>query len=364
MSTTIDKILHARNLVGMIQAVKPGVTEVLPDGFLSITPKRIIGNTGTYKKVSGRRDVALAVQYGSPSRVASMKGVSDVQFTAWHSFMHMNHPAAVYAQLASGMTGQFDSGRSEIMRQTRDFAQIFENARAALRHSALFSGKIYLAEGGGLLPSSSGAVVTIDFGVPSGNQNQLDIDGAGAVIGAPWGTAGTSIIGDLEDLRDRMTKATGYVPRHIFFGSNIRGYLMNNTEIGKLLQSDAGLASSMRSRSFDFLDFTWHAASGAFYEDTSGTVRSWVGADTIVVTPDPSADWWEPVEGSFMVPGMGADQTFMDGEAALGGLEQVYGRFSYAELLKDPPGIKQYFGDTYLPLLKVPSAIAIGDVTP
>jgi len=45
-------------------------------------------------------------------------------------------------------------------------------------------------------------------------------------------------------------------------------------------------------------------------------------------------------------------------------LREQAGMFSYAEMLTDPPSIKMVAGDTFLPVIKVPKAVFIADVTP
>jgi hypothetical protein len=53
-----------------------------------------------------------------------------------------------------------------------------------------------------------------------------------------------------------------------------------------------------------------------------------------------------------------------DALTAVNNLSIVYGKFSYGVPTHDPVGVKHYAGDTFLPLLKVPSAIFQVDVTP
>jgi len=48
----------------------------------------------------------------------------------------------------------------------------------------------------------------------------------------------------------------------------------------------------------------------------------------------------------------------------LGNVMEVYGQFSYATVTRNPVGLEHAARDTFLPLIKVPDAIFIGDVVP
>lgn len=364
MAKTIQQVLHAKSLTGLIQAINPGLPRVLPNGFYTPT-RNVRGNTAEYTKVEGRRDVAMAVQYGSKSKAATQKGVARVPVTLWHSFMNMAHNAEVLDMLRQYDRPEAQNfGMQELERQSRGFATIFENTRQSLMHSALFTGYIYLDGDGNLLPTSSGAAITIDFGVPAAHRSQLDILGAGNIIAASWATAGTDIIAHINGVKSALTRKTGYVPMHAFYGKNIPSYFARNTGIGALLQTDRQLAEGLGSNgTFQVGGLTWHNAQDAMFVDQNGAIQGWLGDDSVIFTPNPGADWWELLNGSYVVPN-GVKSIGGTAVDMLADLQRVFGRFSYADLTLDPPGITHYAGDTFLPVLKVPLAIAIADVTP
>ena len=215
-------------------------------------------------------------------------------------------------------------------------------------------------------PSSSGAAVTVDYSVPSGNKGQLDVFGSGAIIGASWATASTKIITHIRNIKKASIKKTGYQLAHCFYGENIAGYLSSNTEAKEYLARNPAMNQQILSTGEipdGFMGLIWHPVDDAFFEDKNGTLQGQIGADDIVFVPEPSQDWYELVQGSFVIP-TNLGSVTPDATAAVGSLTEVFGMYGYAKITDDPAGIKQFAGDTFLPTIKVPGAVFIADTTP
>lgn len=366
MAKTLQQILGARNLVGVIQGIKGGVpTDILPASFMRIT-RRVEGDHCTYTKIEGTRKTARMVLYGSPSRNRNLKGVSEVPIKLIHTAEHIIHKPVTLLNLKNmDNENKQKLGRMEITRQSREFRQLFDNLRMAAVFAVLSSGYVYFDEDGNLLPNSSGAFYTIDFQVPSGNKNYLDVFGTGAIIGATWATAGTDIIGDVVALKKAARKLTGYPIIEAFYGENILKYFLGNTVLKEMINRNTGFQTAFTSNEIPdgFLGLKWTPAYEAFFQDDDGTNQDFWSGDKIVFTPTPSPDWWEYIEGSYPVP-TNLGSVHGDGAGALGNVTEVNGMFNYAILLEDPVTIKQVAGDTMIPVLKVPGAIFIADVTP
>ncbi len=369
MSQTIQDILGGQNLTGLIQGVKSGIPHNLPGGFLSIT-RNVEGDTATYRRVEGTRQTARLAAYGSPSQRRSLSGITEVPVKLLHSHEHVIHSAGVLENLQ-----RFDSpnhqqlGRDEVARQTQSFRRLFENLRVASVCSMLGSGKIWFDAQGNLLPDATGATVTIDYNVPADHQGQL-----GGIIDAGWDAAETDIIGQVIAMKAKAARDTGYPIRHAFYGRNIPGYIAGNNHAQSLIGGNPALSHAMATTGdmpAGFLDLQWHPAYDAYYLDADGQVQSFFGDDSIVFTPEPSADWYELLQGSYAIPQgvAGLNQHDPAGETgdatgALSALTSAYGLFSYSVLMTDPVAVKQVAGDTFLPTLKVPASIFIADVTP
>lgn len=365
MAKTIEQVLAARNLCGLIRGVVTGVpSDILPPSFL--TPNKTVeGNHGTYTQVNGTRKTARIVQYGSPSQKRGLAGISEKAVTLLHTFEHQHHnPLVLQNLLSEDSEVKQTMGKQTVARQVSEFGALFKNLRISAVYSALAQGAIYFDADGNLLPTASGATVTVDYGVPAGNKAQLDVFGSGAIISASWATAGTLIGNQIRALKKAARKKTGYPIVHAFYGSSIPDYLLANTQIQALIAASPRLSEAAAAGDVPqgLCGLQWHPVDQAFYDDANDVLQDWFGADTVVFTPEPSPDWYEFLEGTYPVPN--SLTVSADASAALGNVTAQAGPFSYAVVTDDPVGIKHLAGDTFLPVMKVPGAIFISDVTP
>ena len=357
---TLESILGARNLCGMIQAVKSGVPRRLPDSFFKAT-RRVNGNTAEYFKFTGTRKMARVTAYGSPAKGRELKDVSLQPVVLMHTFESIKMPGGVLVNLLDPQGGQKQElGMEEVSRQVAEFAALFDNLRVNSVQMALASGSLNFDTDGNLLPGAAGAQFSVNFTIPAGNQGQLDVMGTGnPIISAPWSNSGTPIIKQIGLLQQQAVQLTGYEIAHAFYGTNIPSYLANNTE-GQAFLSRNPMANQQ------YLDtgqipqgvagLQWHALGSAFFEDPTGTVQSLLGPDSIVFTPEPSPEWYELVEGSMVVP-TDLGKLGGSGAAVLPDLREAFGRFAYAKVTDNPVAIEMFAGDTFLPLIKVPAAV-------
>lgn len=363
---TIQQILGADNLTGVIQSVKPGLqADFLPPQFLTVN-RRVEGDNCTYKRVNGTRRLARLAAYGSPSRTRDQAGISEVAVKLMHTIENQTFNPSVLTNLTNidNPTRQ-QLGQQEIARQTAEFKQYFTNLRTASVLSTLSKGAMYFDGNGDMLASSTGSVVSVDFGIPSGNRDQLDVFATGTgCISANWGTTTTNIPSDIKKIKKAALHLTGYPLRHAFYGENILSYLLANNYVSKLIAARADYAQAFNSGEIPngFMNLDWHPADSAFFVDANDAVQELWDADQIVFTPEVSGDWWEVIEGSYPVPT--SINIAADASEAAANVKLVSGMFSYGQVLTDPVTIKQIAGDTFLPIIKVPGAIFIADVAP
>jgi len=360
MSKTLQQLLGGVNKIGTIESVKSGLPDVLPAGFL--TPgRRVVGRNVSFDRVAGRREFARQNQYGAPARLVERAGRSAVNVNMLHSFDMIYHDPMVLQNLLRQDSAQLQAlAVDEVVRQTALFKRRYANTRIGAVYSMLANGKVWIDADGNLLFSSTNAVETVDFGVPAANQNQLD-----GIIGASWATAGTDLVGDVIAVKKKALQTTGLPLRHAFYGANVPGYILGNTNAKALISGNPSLAFQGFSTGevpSGFCGLEWHPACDAFGLDSAGAVAEFFGPDTVVFTPEPGPEWYELVEGSFIVPN---DLGGVSEEAAqaLDGLSQVFGMFSYAKVTDNPATVVQFAGDTFLPILKNGSAVFIADVT-
>ena len=103
MGVPLQQILGAKNIIGMIQGIKPGLREkILPPAMLQGSQK-VSGNYGTYRKTIGERRAAKITSYGSPAAVYEPTGVAEVPVHFLHSFQQISFkPECLLNLLAEG----------------------------------------------------------------------------------------------------------------------------------------------------------------------------------------------------------------------------------------------------------------------
>ncbi len=362
MAKSLQEILHFRALTGLIQGVKGGVPgDWLDPGLLgNLNP--IKGIDASYTKVESTRQVAELVHYGNPSVARSLSGVTEVPVRLLHTMM--NH---VYKQEILQKLRNYDNpdvqamGQAEVDRMSTEFSTLFRNLRISTVASMLRFGAIYF-NGRFLLPSASGATITIDFQVPANNKDQLN-----GIIATKWDDTSAKIQQQITNLKKTAMQTSGYPLTTAYYGSAIWDFLNKNTTFKSLLTASSGFNAEFQQGEIPdgYMGLRWKPAYQAFFVDSGGTTREWFPEDFVVFTPDVSPEWFETLEGSYSVP---TDIGVVErGEgsavAALGNLADINGGFSYATMINDPVSIKQVSGDTFLPVLKVPAAIYIADTS-
>ena len=359
MAVDLQTILGVKQLTTTINNVAGGVPNRLPPGFLTTT-RPVEGDQATYMKIDNTRKTARQQSYGGPPKPADQVGRTEVPVKLIHSLEDQNHKPHTLLNLLDDNGAKQAMGAAEVGRQTGEFARRFQNLRLGAIYSMLTLGLIYFDADGDLLPSSSGAVISIDFSVPAANQNQ-----AGGIIGTTWATDSVDIVGDVIALKEAALKATGLMPVHALYGANIPEYLFSNTVLNAMISRNASLnAVAAQGVVPPILGMQWWDMTGAFYEDADGTNRDFWGGDALVLIPEVSRDWYELLEGSLPVAtalgNVGGEATDM-----LTDIELITGMFSLATVGQAAPAtINQIAGDTFLPTLMNGAAIYILDVVP
>lgn len=367
MAKSLQEILGGRNMTGVIKTVQTGLPNLLPPQFLTPT-RTVIGNNGTYFKTTGERRNAKTTQYGAPARHRSQQGLTEVGVTLIHAFEQQNHnPLLLQNLLGTNGEPAQNFAIQEIDRQTAEFKTLFTNLRQSAVYSSLAAGKIYLDQDGVLLYTSTGAVTTIDFSVPTTRTTNGVHDASNTVIGVAWTASTADIIGGLTTAKKCQLQDGKPPLMHAFYGANITSSILTNTKAKELINNNPLLATQLYNTGEipnGFCGLQWHPVYSAYGLNSSDAVTSWFDPDALVLTPDPTPDWYELVEGTYMIPNDVGAVTSDAIAAASQYLQQVSGMFSYAKVSHNPVTVEQYAGDTFLPIIKDGSAIWILDTTP
>jgi len=369
MATTIQEILSAQALLGVTDKVLGGLpTMHLPSGLLGgSTTQPVMGNSGYIVRGEGTQRVAKQAMQGSTSRPRTISGLTAKPEVLIHSAENFEMKFETLQGLLDTGTGvAAQIARSEVARMQREAATLSANLRTAAVTSAFALGKIYFDGNGDLLPSSSGAAITVDYGVPAANQNQINFDGLGAIIDVTWATATTKILKHIEQIKAAAVKSTGRPLAHAIYGANIMSYLLDNNYTKDLIfrntrANDAALMTGQVN--FPLGGLTWWPGYHGFFADSAGTRQTLIGADTIVFLPEPDPSWYQMQEGFEPVPsenfGVQTDLLSMVANA-----QMRQGIFQYSQGKTDPLSAKLVYGDNFLPAIHVPEAVFIADVTP
>lgn len=355
-------VLGAPQLCGLIQQTKTGIPNTLPPGLFQ-RDKLVEKDYGSYTRVTGTRTTARIAKYGSPAQKRQLKGVEEVPVKLLHTIETIEIPIADFrGMFKKDSTGSNllvdEKGQDEIARQIREARQNVDNLMIASGTQALFAGSIYFDNDGNLLPNSTGAVTTPSFGIPAGNQGQLNVFGAGNLLTAGWQTISTDIATQVMNVKQAAIRLTGYPLKYALYGINVPKYLTTNTTLGNYFQRNNS-ANDQFVRTADipspFLGLTWMPAYDQFYEDSNGVLQGLVGPDSVVFMPEPSLDWCGSLEGKYDVPG--ADSFGKTGMDLLGNIETLDGMFAYAAIAHNPLRIEIYYGHTFLPVIKANKAL-------
>lgn len=365
-SYNINDILGGPNLVGMIQATTSGIPDPFPADFYRVDAQ-VDGDTGEYTVFTGQRGTATVSAYGAASKAAQFRNVGKKAVKLLHSIESITLPVSAYINLlAYDDLSKQRLGIAEVTRQVKEFKRRFANLRVAAMTSALFKGRIYFDAAGNLLPGSTNAATTVDYGIPAGNVGRLDPFNTGTPIlgGNAWNNASADIDQQIQSLLQAAVQLTGYELKHAFYGKNVPHYLTGNTNLGNYFyrspQFNPGFVATADIPN-PLLGLTWHKAYYSFFEDQNGVRQPMVGDDQILFTPDPSPDWIGVLEGSYAVPTdvgrIGADEA-----SAVSRMQVAHGLFAYGRQIDDPVTAKIVAGDTFLPAVKNPQAIYIATV--
>ena len=186
---------------------------------------------------------------------------------------------------------------------------------------------------------------TMDYGIASEHKPTASVS---------WATSTTDIPADLVAWKRLVEEDSGYSAGYAFANDSVLQYLLKNENVKDMLGESAlreQIAQSGAINAFMGLEWIFYNSG---YRDAEGTFVPFIPNDTVILTPA-MAGWCAMQVGSTMIP---------SGGGAGNDLAEVNGRYSYAVVETDPPGVKLFCGDCFLPVITIPGAVVYADVTP
>lgn len=362
----LQELIGYQNLTRAIADPKLGLPTLLPPGFFNVSD-RVSGNYAQWDILGASRQPMKYVPKGAPSVRRELKKIGTQTCIIPGFFEHFDYDAQVLESLRQESAPQLQQmGVQRLIHETQEMRRQLDNNRALMAQMAIILNKIHYGGDGEVLPSASGAAFSIDYQVPASNHTSgLEIDASTPLISATWATASTKIVTDIGRIKRTAVQRAGMPLQWAFYGQNILDHFLANTQLKEIMNRNPVAQSSILGGEIPdgFMGLNWVPVQASFFEQADGTFGSPMDADNIIFTPDPTPDWFGWIEGTFLVPSMSGEggSTVTD---ILGSLNLTHGKFSYASVEIDPPALRQYYGDTALPVIKVPSAVYRLHTTP
>ena len=184
--------------------------------------------------------------------------------------------------------------------------------------------------------------LTVDYGLDASHK---------PTAAASWALTTTDIPADVRAWKKLVAQDSGYVAGEAFVNEGVMEMMVKNDNVKNII-GETSLKEQLAQEGYitRFMGLNWHVYD-AGYLDASGTFRTFIPDDTVVIVPD------QKVYGRMQVGTQEVPTGFSE-------TVRVYGRFSYAVTQPNPPGVNLYVGENFLPVITLPGAVVSADVTP
>lgn len=271
-------------------------------------------------------------------------------------------------------SGNVDQGGKDyITRQEAYLKQYHQNAREFMVAGMLRGNFYFQLSGDDWNPSftSSGALVNVNYQIPAGNKNQLNMTGGGNIITISWAnTAAATIFEDILAVNSAYYQISGWPLKHIWMDSVMWGYVTNNAGI----KSRSGTANVVfeefkRVPGYDdpdkamdeftgrlrcLPDFVFHIydggstlASGNSTLDSNATFTKWLPSTQAFFMPEPSPNLYQLLIGGEYV---------VEQDGMAGTLKR--GLSFWPRYVAEPSRIELNGLDNAVPIVRVPKTLA------
>lgn len=282
-------------------------------------------------------------------------GQRTARFIRLHEKMHLAAERVFRTRPIGGNYGMVDNmGQSYITRQQAHLAQRFRNSREWMV-SRLFRGGFEVLMNGDLMTPvdiGGGGHFTVDYGIPAGNKLQVDLLGGGNLITQSWANPATSILAQVMSINGAFEQLHGLPLKHLWMNSVTFQYMLDNDQFKELGGTSNKMWDSFEPNGTAF-EVTMKAIPwlrihiyDAGLDNASGSFTKFFPDGYVGMTPDPSPDWAELLEGSEIVM-----------ENVLDPGTERYGFAAWQEPVTQPAGWELIAVDNIMPVVYRPQAI-------
>lgn len=344
MSASLGELLLPQVVVDLISTLKRGRgaigswlgfhpttynerTVSLSGPNTTVNPGGTVRNL-TYRIFNETRVPLKARAPGAPAstRAANPMAQNTIAIARFFESILLNYEMLGNMAAMLGPNSQIDEGGQSYIAQqeaylvTQGHNMVEMLAAGMMRDSLYFISSGTIPNGGDdwlpsfTAPSGTQIGFQVPFQIPAGNKNQLNMLGAGDIIGTTWANAAAPIIGDLLQIQAAYAQLSRYSMTDIWINSTMWINVISNTEVRNVAGSaNTPFASfdmesapnnsgpptfQARIRGVPYL--TWHfdddsAALGAdtdpIYTQGTATLSKYVPDNMAIFTTAPSGDW-------------------------------------------------------------------------
>jgi hypothetical protein len=299
---------------------------------------------------------------GPASTSAQVVGRVPIVIARAHEKMNLDYERLNFLRMLGMNAGnQDDMGKVYLRKQEEHLAQRFTNFAEYLT-SRMLRGSFQVVEtGDDWVVVDTGGTFTIDYQVPAGNKSQLDMLGAGSIIGTSWDNAAAPIFQNLMDINGAFEQQHGRPLAHVWCSGKMWRYVITNTQIQAIGgTANTGFAQFDRVpeagpdgininefvgvlRAVPWLQ--WHIYDAGL--DVNGTFAKFFPDDVACFLPEPGSDWTEMLLGSEpIVDDFGMQPV------------QRTGFYAWTRQTIEPSGVQLSAIHNALPALYVPKCVA------
>ncbi len=303
---------------------------------------------------------------GVPQSVGRVTGV----FPRLHEKVVLDYERLHNIRALGRPAGEVDQmGMNYILRQEEDLAQRFANAREFITSRMLKGSFDVLQDGNNWIVTDAGnGTFNVNYQVPSGNLNQLNMLSGGNIINGRWDNSATSIVSHLQSINAAFEQLTGRPLRHIWTNSTTWISVLTNSQV-----HDIGGSANTSFAQYDTVNevgpdglpineqvgklraipwLQWHIYDAGLDVEAAGGTTTYTkffnsATGETAFLPDPGKDWTELLLGSEPV----VDSY---GQPAV----EQFGFYAWTFTNIMPASIELIGVDNMIPALYVPKAIA------
>lgn len=301
---------------------------------LGLLPSQVVdGNVASWDVYSPSRVTGNFRVAGAPATKVDLMKIASRTATLAPVLLEKALDDAALSWLRSAEAQSGDSARAKITREEADLDRVLEYTKEYA---------IWQALSGTLAVNQGDVKFTVDYGLDVAHK---------PTAAASWALAATDVIADIKAWKGVIAESCGYVATDAYCNESVMEYLMGNDDVVAFLGEGSmreQVAESGRIKRF--MGLNWHVYD-AGYLDSTGTFRKFIADDRLFLVAG-GAPFGAILSGSQEIP------------AGFSETRRVHGKFAYSAVDSNPPGVRLFVGENFLPVLYMPDAVVAADVTP